>query len=178
MWKKATNQRGFHMHRFLLVPFIFILSLFFAQALPAAETKKHPEARDYFAALKSNQKNDIRYIINTLANNSGLSLLFKKSSLERAGNRTGSIHPLAYLAFMFSDSEIKGQVKYIGNTAWQRFVSSFGRSLSNSVKRNNMTDEMIKDFCEKTGISVKDAKPLIDNEKWWKLMDLLIDHVD
>lgn len=139
--------------------------------------KRHPDARDYFRPLTDYDKANIRYIINTLANNSTLALWSYQDSLERVGARTEGLHPLRYLGFVFSDPELKGQINSIGWTPWSRFVSRFSESLDSAAKRDNLTEAIILDFAKTVGLELSEIRPLIDGHQWAALFDALLAHV-
>ena len=84
---------------------------------------------DYNAPWTEEDKQDISYIINTLATKSGFSLLFEKNKLERAGKSTIHANTLQMLTYIFSDPELKIAVKQISGTAWQRFSKETAESL-------------------------------------------------
>lgn len=138
---------------------------------------RHPDARDYYAPLSDYDKENIRYIINTLSHNSTFALMFHKSSLEKVGARTGGIHPLKYLGFIFADPDLKGQVKNIGRTPWSRFKKDFGVSLGKAVTRKNLNDDMVEDFVKTVGIELSKVKPLIADQRWLEFMSALVDYV-
>ena len=145
--------------------------------MAAPPPSTHPDARNYYRPLSDYDKENIRFIINTLSHNSTLALAFQRSSLVRVGARTANIHPLRYLGFIFSDPELKGQIKNISRTPWNRFVDDFGDSLSNAVSRDNITDNIVADFAETVGIAMKKISSSIASEQWWAFMQALVNHV-
>jgi hypothetical protein len=129
------------------------------------------EARDYHRPLTENEKNDIRYIITTISGKSKFSLLFQQSALNRAGNRTTQVHPLNYLAFIFTDPELKPASQRIERVVWKRFSESMGENLAKEAERQNVF-EFISDFAEKIGVDKSQLLAAAQNNRWQDFINI------
>lgn len=133
--------------------------------------------RDFEAALSDNEKRDISYIVTTLARKSAVSLLFYKKSLEEAGDRVAHVHPLKFLGFIFTDSDLKKLVKEIKGTPWNRFSGDMGESLRKAYVRQNLSEEYLHEFTEEIGIDYSLVKPYVDAGDWQGLINKVRDLV-
>ena len=129
--------------------------------------------RDYNADITP-YKADIDYVITTLGTTGAMGLMFKKGELEKRGNQTAPVHPLAYLGYVFSNPQLKHLVGKMSRPAWSRWKSDFAKSLEKASERGNMKEAYIADFSKKVGISEAKIKPLIEQKKWNQFIDLLV----
>jgi hypothetical protein len=122
--------------------------------------------RDYFKPLSPQEETDIRYLINTLANNTAINLLLHKRSLDQAGNRIAHVHPLKFFLFVFADSQLKYSIKRIKGIAWRRFVKGMAGSFNTAYIKGDMREEYVDDFSEKVGVPKNSIEPLIQKQDW------------
>lgn len=135
------------------------------------------EPRDYYSPLTKNEKADLTYILNTMARNSLASIATHRSSLKKAGERIDHLHPLRFLLAIFTDEELKADVNAIRGRhfVWKEFLSGITGSLETESKIKNLKSEYIRDFCKVLKIDEKKIAPLIKEEKWKDLVNVLID---
>lgn len=132
--------------------------------------------RNYFAAISPSEKEDIRYIVNTL----GLANLSKvakaKSSLERAGKRVDHIHPLQFLTCIFTDEKMKVAIHALQSRSWLwgEFYGGLKNSLEEEFNRNSMPPEIIAHFADQVGVPVTLIYQAIMEKQWSQLLNILI----
>jgi hypothetical protein len=133
-------------------------------------------ARDYSASVSAKEKENISYIVKTLATSSWAQLLKKKDSLKKAGDRVDHVHPLKFLTCIFTDEELKGALHSIRNRGkvWREFFEGLSDSLEEEANRKNMPPEVIQDFADKVGIPVTAIAGLIAEKKWAEFIDALL----
>lgn len=154
-----------------------LLLCLFALAAPlSASTATTAPQRDYYAPLNNADKANIRYIINTLAYKSTLSLLFYQTSLENAGNQTRHIHPLRFFDFVFSDPELKVAVRRINGTPWSRFVAGMAGSFQTSANHDNMKEEYLDNFSHTVGVEKNLLQPSYQNHQWSQFINIARNH--
>ena len=146
-------------------------------ATTTAPKEGHPDARDYYAPLTEQEKEDISYIITTLANKSTITLMFYKRPLNRAGDRVAHVHPLVFLGFIFSDPELKDAVIRIKGYPWRRYAQGMAGSLESAAMRDNMHEEFIDDFANTVGIDKSLIYPSIQNEEWEQFINIVRDNL-
>jgi hypothetical protein len=169
----ATTSIFFTAHSASAQDFNFIN--FMPNILAATATQKSP-LRDYSQPVSATDRNDIRYIVTTLAKGSWTDLLRQKSSLERAGDRVDHVHPLRFLMVMFSSEELKAGAHSIRDRKkiWKNFSEGLFGSLELESNRNNMQIPMLQDFANTLGINLGSILPTIQQRNWSALYDQLL----
>lgn len=135
--------------------------------------------RSYSSEVTPEEKNDIRYIVTTLANKSLIAIALAKSDLEAAGDRIDHIHPLRFLMTVFSDEELKVGIRNIRGRGWiwSHFVGGLKESLSTEARIDNMRNEFVYHFAQSVKIDSKIIIPPVSQQKWEEFVDLLITHI-
>lgn len=133
--------------------------------------------RNYYQSLSNQDKADITYLVTTLANSSLLGLGVAKSSLESAGDRLDPVHPLQFLAYVFTNEELKTSMRGLqGNSwVWKRFMSGISESFDEEYKCNNMN--YAQNFASTVGVDVNVILPSLNSAKWEQFVSLLIKNV-
>lgn len=137
----------------------------------------HP--RHYFSELKSHEKEDIRFILQSLSNKTLISLAFIKSDLEAAGHRIDHLHPLRFLMTVFSDEELKTCIRNIRARAWvwNHFIGGLKDSLTTESSIGNIKVEHVLHFSEQLNISPDLVSDSIFTQTWDEFVDLLITQI-
>lgn len=136
--------------------------------------------RDYYRHLIKTEKNDLRYILTTLAKESLIYLLKKKPDLQKAGDRIDHIHPLRFLLTCFTDDELQGSFHCVydkGGRVWGKFFGEIKKNLNEEAQRDNMQEEYVKDFAKKLKINYSQTLSAIKNKKWDQLISILIKQI-
>ncbi len=138
---------------------------------------KKVEERDYFAPLKTKEREDIKYIINTLGTSSLAQIAKSKSSLKKAGDRIEAVHPLVFLRTIFTDEEMKVSINAMQGRlwVWDEFFTGISETLDEEHK--NISPSMLEDFSEKVGLDPNLLLPLFEERKWKEFIKVLIDKV-
>lgn len=143
----------------------------------ASKPKKQDKpARNYFAPLTPAEKNDIGYILRTLANNPILKIAAHKSSLKKAGDRVDHVHPLRFLQCIFGDEELKVCAHNIQGKSWvwDEFLDGIVTSFNEEIAKFNVPPEFIIDFANILGINVHLIYPSYLEHKWVDIVNILI----
>ncbi len=136
--------------------------------------------RNYYGAVTAEQRADIKFIVKTLGNSSLPSIAKQKSSLEKAGARINSVHPLKFLLTVFTDEELKvgmRNLKNRGGWVWSDFSSGLKDSLAEEASRANMKPEFIEEFAVSVGVSSAILTPSIQGSRWGEFVEVLINNV-
>lgn len=142
--------------------------------------KQASTTRNYSISITASQKEDIAYIVKTLASSSWTQLLKHKSSLKKAGDRVDNVHPLRFLAYIFTNEELKGGVHSIksrGGKIWKEFFSGLESSLEQESQLNNMNDSIIQDFAKRVGVNASSITGAIQGHQWSTFMDILLQSI-
>lgn len=144
--------------------------------LDSSATKTVSSPRNYAQTVSIKEKEDIRYIVVTLATNSWLQLLGAKSSLKRAGDRIDHIHPLRFIMCIFTDEELKGSVHSIRDRSkiWSEFFDGLAKSLEEEFRRNNLRADQIEDLARILNIDPNLITASLQQRKWEQTLDQLL----
>lgn len=139
-----------------------------------AKTKSKPSVapslRSYQTPLTPKDRENITYLLTTLANQHPVKLLFKRSSLDEVGAQIAHIHPGAFLRFVFTNDELIVAMRVISKSSliW----SDVSKPIVDSIASENWTPEQIKDLANAVKIDANlisipirdgDAKAVLDN---------------
>lgn len=145
-----------------------------------ASTDGVKKARDYSEKMSKSDKEDIHYIVTTLAKSSLTKLWGAESSLKRAGDRVDHVHPLNFLRYCFTDDELKGSFHCIrdrGGKIWKEFFNGLRDSLDEESKRDNMTEEFVIDFAGKVDVKAGKILPAIEKRNWEHFIEILLKEI-
>lgn len=122
--------------------------------------------QNYFNALTPQEGDEISYIVSTLGNTSPVGLLFKKRSLEKAGDRIGHVHPLCFFQFILDRPGLKASFAKIDGLAWRSFVDGMAESLAKADARNHLSQKIIEDFAHNSHLDISTIQQLLSNKEW------------
>jgi len=134
--------------------------------------------RNYDLALTEQNKTDIAFIVNSLANSSLIKLGIIKSKLEDAGDRLDPVHTLQFIACIFSNEELKASMQNLEKSSyvWKKFIKGLSDSLTEDDALNNVLVHA-QDFANKVGIDVNLVLSSIKAGQWESLVKVLIQNV-
>lgn len=135
--------------------------------------------RDYFSALTDQEKNDIGFIVRTLANSSLVTIASSRSSLRKVGDRVEHVHPLKFLKCIFIDEELKVCLRNLRGRGWvwKEFLSEVVVSINKEAAVDNIKDEYVQDFAQKVGIDINLIMPYLRAKQWEDFVKFLVDNV-
>jgi hypothetical protein len=142
---------------------------------PSNQTLNPQTQRDYYVLPTSAEKADMSYIANSLSNFSLLKIKSVESSLKKAGDRIERVHPLQFLAYLFTNEETKVSVRNLEGRAWvwKEFVAGFVKSL-NEENAAGLVLPYAQDFANHLGIDVNLILPTLQSGKWEQFIVTLI----
>lgn len=131
--------------------------------------------RDYAAFPTSKEKADIAYIVQTLANKPPLKLLAEKKSLDAAGARVRHVHPFRFLEVIFLDEPNKVAIRNMSGKSWvwKTFSESLFDTFDEETKAENLQPHVAA-FAAALGLSKAQVAPLVRNQRWNALVELLL----
>ncbi len=135
--------------------------------------------RDYFADLRAEEKGDIRFIVTTLANKNVWTIALVQDDLTAAGDRIDHLHPLRFLATVFSDEELKVSIRNIRGKGliWHRFLGGLKDCLTTEAKVGNLREEMILHFAQTVNVNPALIRNVINAYQWDDFIDVLITYI-
>lgn len=134
--------------------------------------------RDYSAGISEADRNDIHFIVTTLADKSLITIAKERYSLEAAGDRIDHVHPFNFLRTIFEDEELKVAIRNIRGKGWvwSNFVAGIKDTLATESAIQNVSPH-VNDFARSLCIQPKLIMPAVQTKNWDLLVDLLIKHV-
>lgn len=135
--------------------------------------------RDYYKPLSSKDKENISYLLTTLAYQSILKISSKRSTLEKVGDQIEPIHPLQFFKFVFSNDELIVAMRNIKGRAWvwKDFIGRILDSLNTENNYGNLTPGQVQDFLSSVKIDPSLINTPIQARDWNGFVDNLILHV-
>lgn len=144
----------------------------------AARAKKE-DWRNYHVSVSKEEKQEIRYIITTLATYSLFGVGKERSSLNKAGDRIDHLHPFRFLMTIFTDEELKAGAASIrdrGGLVGGGFFDGITGSLKKEASQNNLL-QFTADFAKKVKIDEDLISPSLEKGKWKEFVNILIDKI-
>lgn len=131
--------------------------------------------RDYNVPITAQDQSDMSYIVKTLTNLSLLKIKKAESSLKRAGDRIKQVHPFNFLAYIFTNEELKVCIRNLEGRAWvwSEFVGGFVKSLNEESAAGEVLP-YAQDFANRLGIDVNQILPPLQNGQWERFISTLI----
>lgn len=133
--------------------------------------------RNFWTPLTAKEKEDITYILRTLANETLLKVNSSKAALKKAGDRIDHIHPLRFLTFIFSNDEMIVCMRNLqGRTwVWSEFLEGTVESLKNEYGIGNILDEHVQELIRQAKVPDPGAiHSLVHSQSWGSLINTLI----
>lgn len=142
-------------------------------------SKKQGPQRNYNVPVTQAEKDDLKYITQTLARSSLPGIATSKSSIKKAGDRIDHLHPLRFLMTIFTDDELKANISAIRSRGWvwDKFYDGLEGSLKEESKKDNMRNEFVVDFANTININIDLIKPAITEKRWKDFVNILIESV-
>lgn len=114
-------------------------------------------------------------IISTVGETGKLGLYFKQDHLEELGAQINHVHPLKFLATIFSDPYLKGCMISVWNDYFKkgRFMGGLVPNLTREAEKGKL-DQYIPDFAADVGVNLEQIRPFFESRDWDNLVYFLI----
>lgn len=141
----------------------------------ASKGSKQKGPRNYASPASGSEKENIRYVIRSLAKYNWTQLAKEESALRKAGDKINHVHPLRFLQCIFTDEELKAGIYVIRNKnlVWGDYYEGMKRSLNEESDNNNLI-QFAPDFALQVGVDLNAIMPYLQARQWAGLVDLLI----
>lgn len=135
--------------------------------------------RSYQNEVKPHEKDDIHFIVTSLADKSLITIAFMKGDLEAAGDRIDHLHPLRFLMTVFTDERLKVGIRNIRGRGWvwNHFVGGLKECLATETSIGNMKPDYISDFARAVQIDFNRIYPSVLAQNWDNLIEILIHEI-
>ncbi len=142
--------------------------------IPPADGGNKETPYDQLVCTETDKQN-IAYIIQTMAENGKLSLLFKQSELKRVGAEINHVHPLKFLEAIFSNPDLKVCMRDIHHDyfKWNGFMDGLVPSLTNHMNQGKLM-QYVNEFAMKTNAVPEEIIPYFQSRDWENLVRYLM----
>ena len=117
--------------------------------------------------ISEQDKQNIAALLTPLSSWSMMKLAFNQSEVEALGDRIRNIPFMRFLAYIFSDPQMKQMMTTIrGRSAiWRRFGSSLQRSLADNYANGQLT-AYLEGFSEEVQIPKEELETFVQKQDW------------
>lgn len=120
---------------------------------------------------------NIYELIMTMAREGKMSLLFKQSHMKLLGAKICHVHPLKFLATIFSDPQLKECMREVFNDHFKRngFMDGLGSSLTREAEKGTC-EIYLKEFSQEVGVKVEILHKFFQARDWDGFVRCLIEN--
>lgn len=124
-----------------------------------------------------NHRNQIEYIITTIASNNKVTLLFLQGDLKRAGAMINEVHPLKFLETIFCNPVLKELMPKVESDyfKWTGFLDGLVPSLTNQANQGKLL-QYLNDFAKRVNSPPDALATYFHSKDWENLVRYLITH--
>lgn len=179
-------MENFYMHGFMkrsLTTLIALMPLLlgaqeFVIRVPAKTVSQPASAagRDYSRPVSEREKKDIAQLVNTLGLEPLVKVASKHAELKKIGERIEHIHPLRFLACIFTDEQMKAAMQALKSRSWifDEFMTGIKGTLDQEMSRDNLQPHQIHHFSGAVGLDLTHLAPHFESRQWEGLIHTLI----
>lgn len=115
-------------------------------------------------------------LIMTMAREGKVSLLFKQNHMKWLGAKICHVHPLRFLAVIFTDPQLKECMRDVFDDHFKRngFMDGLGSSLSREADKG-MLDGYLKEFAAEVGVKLTLLQECVQSRDWDGFVRVLIE---
>jgi hypothetical protein len=109
--------------------------------------------------------------VTTLAENNVFQLLLDKKSIEKRGKMIRPVHPLRFLGYIVSDSQLRRSLSSIKKSyfKWKNFVEGFEDKMKDMAHSGELMP-YVKGFSEVTGMDPQTVTKYLQDKDYEGLM--------
>lgn len=152
----------------------------FLFTLLVATARVEAADRSYEHLPTTQDKSDIRYIVENLSRQSPVWIGLHVAALKRAGDRIEEVHPMRFVEVIFTDESMKVAIRNLrsrGGRYWSEFMSGLRRSFAEERSRGNVHSGHVAELAKAVGIHPDIIQHAVMTGQWDNVVVLLIEHV-
>lgn len=117
----------------------------------------------------------IYVIVDTLSSHNVLMLGLKKWELEEKGESVSHVHPLRFLAAIFSNPHLKGCMREVRTSSfkWDGFMGPLGKRLDKELRQGELVP-YLPEFSSAVGADPKKVETYAQAKDWNGLVEYLM----
>jgi hypothetical protein len=112
-----------------------------ADSMVSVDQLQEDTAKSFYQLpLNEKERRLIRAIISTMAEKNVIELVFEKHSLEKKGDKIRKVHPLRFIGYIISNSDLRNNLRIIKKSSfkWDAFVSGFAKRMREELSNDNV----------------------------------------
>jgi hypothetical protein len=127
-------------------------------------------------SLSEADKQNIAFIVETIATNSKISLLFKQGELRERGNQILHVHPLKFLSTIFTQDELTGFLSQLFSDYFKKtsFMDGLVEGLNREQQKGKL-NQHICSFAKEIKVPHEEIKGYFYSNDWEGLVKKLIE---
>jgi len=166
----AKNENRIYLYLYLILNFIVVFPTnnnCYARTLPIGGLiKVKPEKNEPFSKLRltNKDKENITFIITCMGEQGKLWLLVHKNELNERGDKIQGVHPLKFLAVIFSDEYLKKVcMPTILNDYFKKknFIEGLGANMTKEAQKGKV-QKYLAEFLNEIKLDKKHSKKLLE----------------
>lgn len=129
----------------------------------------------YELPLSEEDRRNIDFIISTLSQENLVQLTLSKKALEKKGKKIERVHPLRFIGYVLSHSELKQALRHIRKSSfkWDHVIHGFSRRMKEEKSHHNLHAH-IPGFSHQVGCSEELVHRYIQHKDWEGLVKALL----
>ena len=151
----------------------------FCSLLLAVPTLLCATSYPYEKEVEPNEREDIVFIVTTLATTHPLVLPTKSKELKAAGKRIEPIHTLRFLEVIFTDPELNTHIHTIRKKwVWRNFMNGVEKGFEQEMLHNGITQEQVEIFAQNVGVDPLLLYEPINQGQWEQFVEIVLQKTD
>ncbi|MBB63920.1 MAG: hypothetical protein CMO81_02530 [Waddliaceae bacterium] len=130
----------------------------------------------YQHPLTESSREDVTYVVHTLAHKKMSTLIKLQGDLDQARIRLDEVHPLRFMEAVFQNkqncidlSDLKKRI-----IIWKPFWSGLKDNLKAQDKKGNLSQKDLEQFSKNIGIQFSEIHGYAEQKNWDSMMELLM----
>ncbi len=140
----------------------------------AAQSPKRQTPRDFYQYISDQEKHDLYYLLNVLANDSLIKINNSKNALKRVANRLDHLHPMQILTASINDPTLLSFLHKIRKRSflWGDLADMFTNALNQEHSFNNILPHA-DEFANSIGLDPLYILPALHETDWEEFFAIL-----
>ncbi len=129
----------------------------------------------YSLPISGADKNNITWIINTIAKSNLVKLGLNGNDVRKRGDKIEHVHPLRFLSYVMGEGGLRGDMKKITKSSfkWNNFMDSFSKRLTREMNNNNLLP-YVSGFAHSLNVDENTVRSIIERQDWYGLLNYFL----
>ena len=129
----------------------------------------------YLLQITSSDKDNIYFIIHTLAKSNMIKLGLKKKELRKRGDKIQPVHPLRFISYVMGEGGLRSDMRKVKKSSykWNNFMEGLSERLKRDAHQDNL-NRYVPGFAHSLGVNANEIQSLIDRRDWHGLVNYFL----